>query len=578
MSAFVPPESFGSGDRVTARGLFFLLLAVYTATFAGTPDHLDSEAEFQTTSAIARRASFAVGGTPESDGMRARSEEALAGGVNSGLPLVQGEDGEWYSWFGAGQALVGVPLYVAGRAVALLGPGVEERHAERSWYGVGRSEYHAHFMVGWRNALLGALTCWLVFEVARRSGVSRRAAFLAALTYGLASFAWPQARSNLSDVQAGCALFAAYAMILRVRERYRRLRKPRRLELVLFGVSLGVAFLTRVLTAPAIAVLLVAFGCIVKRGRERRAGELGTTSAPLLPLLAWSLGPALACMLLWLVFNAIRFGNPLESGYGAAVFSGTFFGNSLHHGLAGLVLSPGRGLVWLAPALLLLPVGWSQARHRRELCWRWVVVAISLAVFVPPAMTHTWHGAWTYGPRYVLPALPFLWIGVALAIERGRESAAVRALVAALCLLRLASSLPGVLVDHMTHQDLGMQALIEERGHEYPPEVDVDTRDTDLFQHMQWDWSYAAPWAHWRILRHRVARGSEQFDAHELYGVEGMPPIEPGHERARGFRHLAWVDLCRELGGWWLLPWLLVGALFGAGLRLSMRGLDPAMR
>ena len=380
-----------------------------------------------------------------------------------------------------------------------------------------------------------------------------------------------------SDVQAGCALFAAYVMLLRVRERYRRLRRPKRPELALFGASLGVAFLTRVLTAPAIAVLLVAFGCVVAAGRRRRAGELQRAPAPLLPLVAWALGPALVGMLLFLAMNAWRFGDPTESGYGAAVFSGSFFSNALHHGLAGILVSPGRGLLWLAPALVCVPWGWMEARRRRELLWRWTSVGIVLAVFVPPALTHTWHGAWTFGPRYVLPALPFLWLGVALALERARDHAPAKAGFLAVSALGLATNLSGVLVDHVTHQDLGMQALLGERAASYPDEFDAATIETDLFQRMQWEWSYAAPWAHWRILRHRVARGSESFDAEELYGAPGLPALEPSQARSRGFRHLWWVDR-QELGGgfWWGA--IGVGLLFALGLRWSARGLDPAQR
>jgi len=58
--------------------------------------------------------------------------------------------------------------------------------------------------------------------------------------------------------------------------------------------------------------------------------------------------------------------------------------------------------------------------------------------------------------------------------------------------------------------------------------------------------------------------------------VDGDTPLVPQHERERGFRHLAWVDLQVRLEGS-IWPAVLLCALLGAaGLILGLRAVDPA--
>ena len=591
MSPFVRPPTVRHHDRVTARSVAAILLAVFTLTMTGLPEHTDSEAEFQTTSALARGATFALGGTPESDAMVANRDVA---------PVRVGADGRCYSWFGVGQALAAVPLYYVGALVARAAPGIEEAHAETTYLGFRRSEYFQHLLVGWRNPLLSAATAWLLTLVARRLGVRRRVAWLAGLAYGLCTFAWPQARSTLSDVQATFFLFLAFSLLVRAREDYERTRRPAPLDLLLFGAALGGAFLTRVITAPAILVLLVSAFAVALRG----ARLLGARARPLADA-AWAVGPAAGAVLLFLALNQVRFGDPFESGYGAPMAGGKFFSHPPHHGLAGLLISPGSGLLWLAPGVLLAPFGVAWARARGERLFPLTLLGVVVAVFGPIAFTATWHGAWTYGPRYVLPALPFLWVAVALALQSFEERPVARLVALFLFGVGLVTNLPGVLVDHMTHEHLADQAAELEWHAELEAQgLEGGNRAAARFELIQWDLRFAAPWAHWRIFRDRVSgvcsvdpdasrwgpsAPREVYRAGELFfldgdaaGVELHPDrdwIRGGaavdRDRDRGFRHLAWVDLARRLGGSSWPAWFALFGLLTAGVLLAARGMDP---
>ena len=537
------PRTLLCADRFALLALFAFLLALYTLSFSGLPDNPDAEVEFQTARSLVRDASLALGDSPEARAIVAANFDVAPG--------VGAHADRRFAWFGVGQALAAVPFFLAGDVLEIVFPEVERRHALTEAYGARRSDYWQHLAVGWRNPLLAAATAALLAIAALRLGASRAAALLAALLYGLCTFAWPQARSTLSDVQATFFLVLAC-------ERWLAWRGDARARnAALCAAALSAALLTRVALAPAVACVAIAF---VADLRARRAAPRAWCAF----FTPTCLGAALFC-----AANYARFGSLLETGYGTALAEGTFFSYPPHLGLAGLLLAPGKGLVFMAPLLLLAPRGLWMARRHGLQAWIALSVAVTLAVFAPVVCTQTWHGAWTFGPRYVLPAVAWLWPAVALVIDHAREHARWKPAIAGLALLGLSTALPGVLVDHMTHQDLAVQAAPAR----WPqPGGDGEReRDAARFLSIQWDWNFAAPWAHWRIFAQRARGRGESFDAQQLFGVAGLQPLQPRHDRERGWRHFAWVDLRQRLDGpAWIGPLssaLLLGAAVWAWRR-----------
>ena len=180
-------------DASLARAVFALLLAVYIGTFNGLPGGPDGEVTFQTTSALARGGTLAIGGTPEAEGLIAFADSQPPGGFSVRRGAGEGAP-RYYGWFGVADPLVAVPLYALGSLVARVAPATQALHEEDERFGFRRSEYFQHLFAGLRNPLLGALTALLVVLAARRLGVARGAAYVAGLGYGLTTFALPQAR------------------------------------------------------------------------------------------------------------------------------------------------------------------------------------------------------------------------------------------------------------------------------------------------------------------------------------------------------------------------------------------------
>lgn len=563
MSPIYPPPRIEAPERHVAWSVLLLVLALYTATFSGLPGNVDGEVTFQTTSSLWREGTLALGGTPEAEGLieyaRAHPEGAFSVREGSGAGA-----GRYYGWFGIGQSIVALPFYAVGRGMSHLAASVAGRHLEHQRYGVKRSEYFEHLLVGWRNPLLGALTAMLVTLALLRLSVDRKICFLGGIGYGLCTFAWPQARDSLGDVQAAFFLTLAVYSLLRLRQ------GGGRLPASLFGLGAAFTLLTRIVLAPAVLVLDVAvvLSWIGKRKHPKEAGAPSLFSLGLLIV-----APQLLAAALWLYANHLRFDDLLDSGYAPAIAGGLFGGHPLR-ALLGLLVSPGKGLLWMAPGLLLLHLGIGRARDARQRWGLLVTGFLTLGVLGPILFLRGWEGAWTYGPRYVLPALPALWVLAATGFHRSSIDPRPRRVTMFLLALGLLTQLPGVLVDTMTYHELAVQAARE--TFEVPEGIEGADREAELFEAIHFDWGFAEPWVHWRILRHRVAGRGEGFDSGEIFlGSPAGLVLTPAQERERGYRHLAWKDLAERLDARVWPGLAVVLLLLGAGIVTAVRGLDP---
>lgn len=557
MSPFVRPAIVRLGDRLCAQSVLLVALGLLTLTFSGLPRSSGEELDFQTARALATGAGLSVAGTPEADGLVASGVgvRRVTGGAVSTRPI--------------GAPVASIPFYWAGRLAAPFLSELEARHAEF----VGGSELTAHLTVGWRNALFAAITAWLVTLAARRVGVERRHAWLGGLVFVAATFVWPQARTSSIEVQATFFLFLAFHLTLRARERFGRLLRPLRLELLGAGIALALA----VLTQPALWVAaLVTFGTLVASifAGYRRLAQFALFLRRTWRLghwvdIAWAGVPLLVGAVLLALSGQARAGTPL--GPPGELWPALTV--DAPRDLLLVLVAPGRGLLWLAPLVLFAPLGFAVALRGGARLWPACAVLVALSVFwtahAPPAADEPWG----FGPGRLLPALPFLWLGVTLALDRLARAAVARRIAYALCALGVLVNLAGVLVSAHTYQDLlGQQAAFVE-----PVAGDAAPDPEAVYRTAQWEPRLAAPWAHWRILRHRLATGNEAFPAARIFLGGSETTVEPRRDRDRGFRHIAWVE-SRDRLGLRPDPVILVSlVLVAAGCVLAIRGLDRAL-
>jgi hypothetical protein len=113
------------------------------------------------------------------------------------------------------------------------------------------------------------------------------------------------------------------------------------------------------------------------------------------------------------------------------------------HALREILVGQYRGLLLLAPVIAAAPFGlwllWKRADARKGAL---AVAVIALYYVLFNASYIIWDGGWTYGPRFLSPALPFLCLPLALLWTR--STLAFRSLLAVLALYGSFITLVGV--------------------------------------------------------------------------------------------------------------------------------------
>ena len=363
----------------------------------------DGETMFQVTRALGNgRVDLAPGILPPVDTVLADSTDTL-------IPYTLiGRDGRTYSKYRLGQSLAALPLYLAGTAWrAMTGTG----HAPRSF---------ALLL----NSFLTAGTAGLLLVMTRDLGHTFRKGGMLALAYGLCSPAWVYTHTFFSETLVTLLLTgAALAMV-------RFTRRETVGWLALAGGALGLALLTRVSTAVA----LPAFGVYVAMfWRKKRLPWQSMVRQASVAAMAISIGAGLM-----LAYNLIRFGNLFDFGYHTNNWQTPFFS-----GLYGLTLSPGKGILWYAPVILLGLVGF------RPFARRWLPEAVLCAgvsagyVLLHSAYTY-WEGGWSWGPRLILPALPFILLPAISILDQRNQAKAAELGLALLLVFGLLVQIPAV--------------------------------------------------------------------------------------------------------------------------------------
>jgi hypothetical protein len=353
--------------RGIAIGL--LLLAVYLMTMGGHTYSIDDEGYLAGSRSL-------LHGTVELD-----QQSDFTGKIAA----IRSVDGEWTSIAAIGVLVLDAPGVALGR-VASFGFPADQRED------VIRLGFLA------TNSVLTSLTGMVLFFLCRRLGSSRKGATVLALAFGLGTFAWPHSATGFSE--PGTALLLTLAMLVSVRwweERSWRLA-------ALVGLLAGCVGLTRVTTFLFLPVFLLAG--IVGRARFDRRETLRQS-------IAFGVG-FFGAFVVFAANSYIRFGK-LGAGY-----SGLELVTPFYTGLFGLFLSPGKGLIFYAPIVIVVLFGLRQSylANRR---YALVVLAIMTLHLVVYSRLVFWSGDDAYGPRYLIPVLPICIALLAPVLETGRQ-------------------------------------------------------------------------------------------------------------------------------------------------------------
>ena len=338
-------------------------------------------------------------------------------------------DPMWNSQYGIGQSLLYIPGFLVASPLASLVPLSEQRPRQPATFYYQAMYEDPLYTVGgsWVHAVIVALAAYLVARLTSALGCSRRAALWAMAFYGIGSVTFAYARGDFAQPLAGLCWTAALLAALRFRE------SGATSALWACAAIVGYGILTRpfegLLLVPAVLFLM-----LPARPADWGLRALGT-------VLVVGVG-ALTAVGITLLVNWARFGDALHFGYSDR--ARWVLPEAAR--IAAVLVSPGRGILWQFPAIVLVPLGMvalARLGQRRAML---AIAALGVAMLVTTTCWHVWWGGWCWGLRLFLPAIPLLAVVAGAGVDR--LGAGSRRWLPGLSLLAgLAWALPCVLTD-----------------------------------------------------------------------------------------------------------------------------------
>jgi hypothetical protein len=339
---------------------------------------------------------------------------------------VPGANGKIYARYGSGGSVIALPLlWIADRGADPDG------------------EVH-RFLFSLTTPLVAAAACAVLFFFLLRLSVPGRRALICTAIIAFCSLLWPSAVSTFPNAQY--AFFFLLALLLGHES---AARGSRRLAAAGGGV-LGLLvtydeYLLCLVPGAALCTLTPTLwphlaGSTPLFQRARATLDAARRDGSLVRYLSFVLA-TLFGVSLFLLFNQWRFGSMWHSGkVDALPTEHSLLGNPLG-GFLGLLVSPGKGVLWFSPPIVLGALGLRDLlRRHRSLGLAIALSSLTLVLVLSPVAFYG--GDWCWGPRYLTVVVPAFGLAMPPIVSRARR------LTAALAVVGLTVQLLAVSVDH----------------------------------------------------------------------------------------------------------------------------------
>ncbi len=307
--------------------LFSLAFCFYMLSSHGYIENPDAEVEYQTARAIALKGRFYI--DPLEGPIQERIINAQGG---TGFGTVKGKDGRFYSWFGIGHALMEIPFLLVGKVFSSIFPEIEKEYSKQPHSleefspGIKGEEYFPRLFVSLAHPLAMAGNVVLVFSIGELLGLSSFGAIISTLVFAFCTMAWPFSRESVSDGPATLFFLASLASTIKWSR-----RDGGKKAIAMAGIWTGIFVSTRIMLVLCVFPIGLYISYIMLK--RKKAGDFIYFIVPLAVFAA-----------LLMFFNWVRFGNPLESGYGEQADK-AYFSYPVYVGLFYLLFSLGKGFI-----------------------------------------------------------------------------------------------------------------------------------------------------------------------------------------------------------------------------------------
>ena len=400
----------GLRKTIIARSITMAILLVVSYAYFYQAGGWNQNSRFAMVRAIVEHGTLSIDAYHEATGDKARVGQ------------------HYYSDKAPGLSLTAVPVYLSVRPFILLG-GVDPG----SPAAVTALSYIVTLAT---SGVPTVITSLLLFLLGLRLGASSDGGAFAAIVFGLGTPAWAYATLFWGSSLASACLVVAFSAAVAL-EYDGTARRDAGLG-VLVGLGGGWATITE-FTAAVPAMIVATFA--VTQVWLRSAARLTT-------LLAIIVGASVAAAVL-LTYNNAAFHSPFAVSYRSVLgFEGMkegFFGLTYPKldVLRAILLGPYRGLLLIAPVMGFALFG--LLLIARQPGKRAVSLSATLIIIYYVGLNASyryWHGGWSYGPRHLASALPFM--ALFLAILWSHAKPLLRTMLAVLAVWGVAMSLVAV--------------------------------------------------------------------------------------------------------------------------------------
>ena len=262
-------------------------------------------------------------------------------------------------------------------------------------------------------AVMASIGAMLVYKISRMFLGEATSVFLS-FAYAFSTIVWPFATFFFqSDPSATLDLVAAF-LALRIGKQGKRGMA----SFVFCGLAIGSALTVDYVNAILIPIIFIYLAISVRKSRK----ILVQTK---FDIVTKFLGFLLACsegVLLIGAYNYVNFGDFFASTEQIYLGSSAFFGNFTYPIYFGVVLNlftPFRGLFFYCPILIVGAFGfYGMLRKDKHTL---LFLALFLGLLLPYSAWYDPTGGLSYGPRFVVPAIPFLLIPAGFLLENARS-------------------------------------------------------------------------------------------------------------------------------------------------------------